>query len=194
MAYLNPALTGFRAWINAQWPLRDKTSDGWIGDADHQTRISQHNPDEDGSVDAIDVDEDGVDMARIKRVFENHESAYLWIHERQIATRADGWVPKPYTGPNPHDGHGHFETRAAFENSTAPWGDDLDQTQADQLKAVYWTTQMIDDTDGDGRIPLHVWCGRVHARLADIEAKLVAHATGGATATQIVDELLSRLK
>ena len=46
-----------RDQINARWPNRDKRSDGWIGDAAHADRISQHNPDSEGIVYAIDIDE-----------------------------------------------------------------------------------------------------------------------------------------
>lgn len=55
-----------RDQINKRWPKRDKASDGWIGDARHQARDgwgingkgSYHNPDPNGIVHAIDVDED----------------------------------------------------------------------------------------------------------------------------------------
>ena len=45
-----------RNQINKRWPKRDKRSDGWIGDAAHQARKSDHNPDIWGWVHAIDVD------------------------------------------------------------------------------------------------------------------------------------------
>lgn len=47
-----------RNQINRRWPNRDKASDGWIGDAAHQARPSDHNPDSKGLVHAIDIDED----------------------------------------------------------------------------------------------------------------------------------------
>jgi hypothetical protein len=45
-----------RDQINKRWPKRSKRSDGWIGDAAHQARKSDHNPDRWGWVHAIDVD------------------------------------------------------------------------------------------------------------------------------------------
>lgn len=44
--------------INERWPNRDKRTDGVIGDADHQARESDHNPDENGWVHAMDIDKD----------------------------------------------------------------------------------------------------------------------------------------
>lgn len=47
-----------RDQVNRRWPHRDKRSDGWIGDSDHQSRPSDHNPDKNGWVHAIDIDHD----------------------------------------------------------------------------------------------------------------------------------------
>lgn len=47
-----------RDQINDRFPKRDKSSDGWIGDSSHQARPSDHNPDAQGWVHAIDIDED----------------------------------------------------------------------------------------------------------------------------------------
>jgi hypothetical protein len=44
--------------INDKWPTRDKATDGVIGDAAHQSRISDHNPDSHGWVHAMDIDKD----------------------------------------------------------------------------------------------------------------------------------------
>jgi len=47
-----------RSQIDKRFPKRDKRSDGWIGDKAHQARISDHNPDAEGWVHAIDIDAD----------------------------------------------------------------------------------------------------------------------------------------
>jgi hypothetical protein len=58
MAKLVAAGVTLRDQLNARFPKRDKRSDGWIGDYAHSTRASLHNPDKDGWVHALDIDED----------------------------------------------------------------------------------------------------------------------------------------
>jgi hypothetical protein len=53
---LVPAGVTLRDQINKRWPKRGKASDGWIGDRAHQARKSDHNPDRNGWVHAIDID------------------------------------------------------------------------------------------------------------------------------------------
>lgn len=47
-----------RDQVNQAFPKRDKRTDGWLGDKSHQARPSDHNPDSQGWVHAIDIDED----------------------------------------------------------------------------------------------------------------------------------------
>ncbi len=58
MARLVAAGVTLRKQIDKRWPRRDRRSDGWIGDAAHQARKSDHNPDGRGWVHAIDIDAD----------------------------------------------------------------------------------------------------------------------------------------
>jgi hypothetical protein len=67
MATLCKAGVTLRAQLDAAFPNRDKRSDGWIGDKAHQAKgkLSDHNPDSNGIVHAIDVDENfGTGTAR----------------------------------------------------------------------------------------------------------------------------------
>jgi HAMP domain-containing protein len=173
---LNGSLTRFREAVNQAYPDRDKTTDGTIGDPAHQARDSDHNPDPDGTVDAWDMDRDlngkgkpyAADIEKLKRVFQAHPAARYWIHNDQIAHVRDGWVRRPYNPNDPdrnkHLEHVHWNTNQATENSTAPWiipgaeEDELDATQAKQLRDTHFTTaQAIPNPTGEGRVPLHVW-------------------------------------
>lgn len=57
MARLCPAGMVLRAQLDKRFPNRDRRSDGWIGDYAHSQRFSYHNPDRNGIVWALDVDE-----------------------------------------------------------------------------------------------------------------------------------------
>jgi hypothetical protein len=133
--HVNNALDSWRDGINARYPKRRKDSDGTKGDAFHARSVSQHNPDGDGTVDAFDMDVNllgsGTDtgslaelleIEKLKRVFEADPRSQLWIHNGQIANRDIGnWKRRPYSGPNKHDHHVHWETRQSKEDDGAPW-------------------------------------------------------------------------
>jgi hypothetical protein len=122
--YLAPSLAQLRSEINARWPNRDHASDGSIGDAAHSATKSDHNPNSRGSVNAIDVDEDGPDFATVFAAIKRHPSARYVIYERRLYHRDRGWKPEPYSGDNPHDKHFHLsidQTRTA-EQDRRSWG------------------------------------------------------------------------
>lgn len=128
--YLNPALTHFRNEVNTRWPNRDKTTDGTIGDPRHQLSKSDHNQDPDGSVDAWDMDVDGVPVATVIAAALKHESIQYVIYNRKITSRSKPgglgtW--HPYEGDSPHTEHVHFNTRESYENSTKPWFTEEDE-------------------------------------------------------------------
>ncbi|WP_345540098.1 hypothetical protein [Phytohabitans rumicis] len=122
--YLAPSLSVLRSEVNTRWPRRDKTSDGTIGDIAHQQRPSDHNPNSRDSVDAWDMDKDGVDVDEVIWAFEQHPSAHYWIWNRQTADKDNGWRRQRYDGENPHTAHVHFSIRqsAAAEQNRRTWG------------------------------------------------------------------------
>ena len=69
MAKLCAGGVRLRDQIDDRFPKRDKRSEGWIGDRDHTQRTSDHNPDSEGIVYAIDIDENmGAGRARNGRI------------------------------------------------------------------------------------------------------------------------------
>lgn len=132
MATLVPSLVRLRTDFDYLFPLRDKGSDGWIGDPAHAARDSDHNPDSRGLVHAIDVDKDlgpGVEMEDVVEYVvagcrEGVEKRLTYvIYNQRIWSAANAWKPRAYTGPNPHDKHAHFSASSvrARENDTTSW-------------------------------------------------------------------------
>lgn len=163
---LAPSLVNLRNEIHARWPNHDRTSDGSIGDADHSSSASDHNPNSRGMVCAIDEDKDGVDMRVITAAFERHPSSHYWIFwfpgdpYPVIADRDNNWNRVKYTGSNKHDKHAHFSIRqssSAEQNQTA-WGiwpipeEGLDMNNGEVHAAVWddFTVSEVGDYDGDG--------------------------------------------
>lgn len=122
--YLAPSLNVLRDEIDAAYPHRQKKMDGTIGDAAHAARDSDHNPNARGSVNALDVDEIGIDAwALVACAILDDRTNYV-IYEGKIWQRKHGFKPRPYTGPNAHKRHVHIsilQTRQA-EQDVRPWG------------------------------------------------------------------------
>lgn len=139
------SLLTLRAEVDKAFPHRDRASDGFIGDAEHATRDSDHNPfivvDGVGVVRAGDTDagpginpdeahdQVGDAVAEVARRAgkAGHPAmgrgAYV-ICESKIASALSGWEWRPYTGQNRHNSHTHVSValaRAGFD-STKPWG------------------------------------------------------------------------
>lgn len=122
--YLAPSLVDLRNEINSLWPNRDKKSDGWIGDPSHKARVSDHNPDyaDGGVVRAIDVDVDGIDLAKLISVIKKDSRTNYYISNSKIYG-AEKFLARPYTGSNPHKLHIHISikhTKAAEKGGA--WG------------------------------------------------------------------------
>lgn len=122
--HLAPSLAQLRREINTRWPTRDKSTDGTIGDTAHSSRASDHNPNSRGSVNAIDVDKDGIDpMGLVGLAIRDPRVNYV-IYNRQIWQRRYGFKPRPYSGLNSHKEHVHVSIiqSVAAERNTTPWG------------------------------------------------------------------------
>lgn len=131
---LSEAAKRLRAEINLLYPKRDKKSDGALGDAAHSARVSDHNPDKNGWVRAIDIDEDltgkdGSDTplanalaAQIVALGKKDRRLKYVIFEGQIWSATYGWKAKPYTGVNAHKHHIHVSFNPAGDTDGRPFG------------------------------------------------------------------------
>ena len=116
---LSKAAIQLRNQVDDTYPSRDRTSDGWIGDTRHQARPSDHNPDANGWVRAIDLDRDlsgrakpdlMPDLADQLRLLckskREKRIAYL-IFDGRIASSKKSWEWRSYEGSNKHNHHMH---------------------------------------------------------------------------------------
>lgn len=153
-------LQNLRGQVDGAFPLRDRTSDGTIGDAAHMAETSGHNPDDTaGSKPAYD-DRDGIPEVRAWdmdsdlnepgvttqavvnhiRALPNVSSVIRYIiYNRTMYHSRDGFAPTPYTGASAHTEHVHFEgawTQAADNNTTFDFhlGDLVTVTDAEVQK------------------------------------------------------------
>lgn len=130
--YLCDAGVVLRDAINAAYPDRDKTSDGWVGDLRHAARKSDHNPDPNsGVVRAIDVDRDlsgnkkpdiAPDLADQIRLCAKRDGriAYV-IFAGRIASSKKAWAWRPYDGINRHDHHIHISFTPKGDKDSKPF-------------------------------------------------------------------------
>jgi len=116
---LSKSAIKLREQIDDAFPGRDRTSDGWIGDTRHAARKSDHNPDAQGWVRAIDVDRDLagkgrkpdvmpdlVDQIRLLAKSGDKRISYI-IFDGKIASSKKAWAWRPYDGINKHNHHAH---------------------------------------------------------------------------------------
>ena len=101
------SLVRLRHEVDRLWPERDRSSDGWIGDQLHQQRASDHNPDSRGRVHALDLDVGGIDPSAVVRVACMHPSTAYVIWDYQIYSRRVSFIPRSYSGSDPHVTHIH---------------------------------------------------------------------------------------
>ena len=124
-----------RAAINANYPDRDKRSDGWIADARHvKAGTSDHIADPNGNfvVRAIDIDRDlhGVpkpdempylaDQIRLAAKAGDKRVSYV-IFAGKIASSKKRWAWRTYTGINKHDHHCHVSFTKQGDEDGSPF-------------------------------------------------------------------------
>lgn len=131
---LSPVLLTLLREIDSAWPRRSRASDGTIGDADHQSRKSDHTPDQRGYVRALDITNDvhfGPPMNAlaeyVRRLGANQSQRLnpggyvIWDHT--IASARTGWDWSVYKGASPHTRHLHISCSLLppFYLARSPW-------------------------------------------------------------------------
>jgi len=140
---LAPAVKQALQDANAAWPNRDKSQDGTVGDSSHASRVSDHNPDAQGYVCAVDIThspETGPTGDQIYQLAKQDPRTKYIISNARIWSPSGG--ERPYSGSNRHDKHTHISVSQAGKLSTDHWpwnkGEEEDMTpeQAKQLANV----------------------------------------------------------
>ena len=128
---LSKAAKQLREQFDDSYPSRDRTSDGWIGDTRHAARPSDHNPDANGWVRAIDVDRDVsgrskpdlmpdiADQIRLLCKSKKERRIAYIIFDGRIASSKKAWAWRTYEGSNKHNHHCHisFEKEADLDGA-----------------------------------------------------------------------------
>ncbi len=120
-----PCLLVLRHQVDVRWPHRSRRSDGIMGDPSHQARKSDHN-----LGNAIDLTADptsGFDVDALAEALRSQMKtaragrvSYL-IRNRLISSPEQGWLWRPYFGPNPHTTHLHISIRADRRHIIRQW-------------------------------------------------------------------------
>lgn len=136
MPRLSKGAAKLREQMNRTFPKRDTRSDGWLASKAHSLRNprSDHEPDRNGIVHAIDLDADfgnpREDMAlELARQLAAHAAGgsksgkrvkYV-IYQGRIWSARSGWKPRRYTGSNPHNTHVHVSVTNASDTDGSAW-------------------------------------------------------------------------
>ncbi len=142
MARIASSLDKLRSQVNATYPNRNKASDGWLGDAAHAASASDHNPNSQGVVCALDLTHDpgnGLDVHALADHIRTHRHPNLKyiISNSRICGAWTGWNWATYTGSNKHNKHAHFSVGVGTDGkSQQPY----DNTQEWDLGGSSMTT------------------------------------------------------
>lgn len=124
-----PAITQLQTQLTEAFPDRAKP-DGTIGDAAHSSRDSDHNPDGDDLVCALDAKRlsQAIDSDRLARALvASRDPRIKYVISRgcmwsSYPTRTHpAWAERPYNGSNAHAEHAHLSVTQAGKNSRARW-------------------------------------------------------------------------
>lgn len=162
-AHIDPSLDVLRAQLRAQHP---GIVIYWIGDDAHQAGPSDHNPEEDGSVDAIDLminsaftTAEANGLVDVLTTVRDARLSYI-IWRARIWNRRQGW--RPYAGRNPHDDHVHISRNDVNEPSRAPWTIRRPTREITYMQLDV-TLPALREGDDDAALPGYNMIGRIQA-------------------------------
>jgi hypothetical protein len=123
--YVPASLRSIFNELDATWPNRAHKLDGTIGDSHHCPGTSDHCPDANGWIHAIDIDKNGIDPDYVVGKISNPDNVVRYINWNgyQYHVRND-FRPRPLTEADKHTTHIHvsIEHTAYARGFTGPWG------------------------------------------------------------------------
>lgn len=116
--HLAKSLLKLYTQVDTKYPIRDKSSDGTIGDTRHQAGHSEHNPDENHLVRALDISYDpghfdAHSFGEYLRTHPDPRLQYIISNGRIANADIQNWAWRPYHGENPHNHHIHLTVRSS---------------------------------------------------------------------------------
>lgn len=155
--------------VDAKWPGRDRSSDGSIGNLEHQARASDHNLNAAGVVTALDLDRDiaagfsARNLAEALVASRDPRIKYIISNGQIISSKVSPWAWRPYSGANAHREHIHISVidDPALYDDTRPWAtatniappEAIQRTPADVRQRMgLATTKSEQRVDAQGRL------------------------------------------
>jgi hypothetical protein len=202
------SLLTLRSQIDALYPGRDKASDGTVGDAAHQAEQSDHNPDSQGIVRALDITHDpahGCDIDKLTDALaagRDPRISYVIANQLIMSGPAgpDPWVWRTYGGSDPHTNHVHISVVADVSaDRTTTWalpgltGEGLMATAEEKINAMMMGFPST--ADGDPvcptrwQIATEAFQAEVRKDLAEIKAQPTITIDYPALAKALIDAL-----
>lgn len=134
------SLLVLRDQVNALCPKRSKISDGLKGDDAHAKTKSEHNPDHNGVVRALDLTNDPANGFRSRALAEclvatrDPRILYIISDGQIISSQTSAWQWRKYVGKNSHHHHVHISVVSdpKLYDSDKPW--DLSRLNAAPVK------------------------------------------------------------
>jgi hypothetical protein len=155
------SLETLRKQLNAAFPKRSKVSDGGIGDANHASRSSDHNPwikdpKGIGIVSARDFTHDpktGIDCNWLADTLVDNKDPrikYIIWNKKICSSKTSPWQWRPYKGVNAHKHHLHLSVSDAPSkyDSTATWKLDFPDDEGDDVATVSAVVPATSTTEG----------------------------------------------
>lgn len=201
------------AQVNATWPNRDKASDGVVGDAAHQDRESDHNPDANGWVHAQDIDDDLrgnpgdadkladqlLEYARTKQPGSERLKNIVYKDRVASGTYPDKFWVWRYNEALEHFSHIHVSYADGYEKDARPFNLPIlmeeDMPTAEEIAKAVWATKTIDPvTKAEVSYGTLLKYTRINAKQASVDSTEGSNLTADEIAVATANELAQRLE